>query len=88
RTNWFVDVINEARQHVKDIMQLNDEYEVLFLHGGATTQFMQVPMNLLDHTETAAYCDNGIWGAKAIKEASLFGNVAVVASSKDKNHTY
>ena len=51
-------------------MQLGDEHEVLFLHGGATTQFMQVPMNLLDAGETAAYCDNGIWGGKAaIKEA-------------------
>ena len=88
RTNWFVDVIEEARTLVKQLMQLDDNYEVLFLHGGATTQFMQVPMNLLDNNETAAYCDNGIWGSKAIKEASLFGNVNVVASSKDKNHTY
>lgn len=88
RTNWFIDVINEARQHVKDLMQLSDDYEVLFLHGGATTQFMQVPMNLLDTGETAAYCDNGIWGSKAIKEASLFGNAFVAASSKDKNHKY
>jgi len=88
RSTWFVDVIEEARSLVKELMQLSDEYEVLFLHGGATTQFMQVPMNLLDDGETAAYCDNGIWGSKAAKEASLFGNVNVVASSKDKNHTY
>jgi len=88
RTNWFLDVMQEAKKIVKELMQLNDNYEVLFLHGGATTQFMQVPMNLLDSTETAAYCDNGIWGSKAIKEASLFGNVNIVASSKDKNYTY
>jgi len=69
-------------------MQINDTYEVLFLHGGATTQFMQVPMNLLDDGETAAYCDNGIWGNKAAKEAALFGNVNVVAATSDKNHTY
>jgi len=87
RTNWFVDVINEARALVKELMQLDDEHEVLFLHGGATTQFLQIPMNLLDNDETAAYCDNGIWGSKAIKEASLFGKVNVVASSKDQNHT-
>jgi phosphoserine aminotransferase len=67
---------------------LNDDYEVLFLHGGATTQFMQVPMNILDDNETAAYCDNGIWGAKAIGEARLFGKALVVASSKDKAHSY
>ncbi|MDB5210778.1 MAG: phosphoserine aminotransferase [Sediminibacterium sp.] len=69
-------------------MELDDSYEVLFLHGGATTQFMQVPMNLLDADETAAYCDNGIWGKKASKEASLFGNVNVVADTSDRNHTY
>ncbi|MDE3234582.1 MAG: 3-phosphoserine/phosphohydroxythreonine transaminase [Bacteroidota bacterium] len=88
RTNWFIDVIEEAKNLVKELMQLDDTYEVLFLHGGATTQFMQIPMNLLDTDESAAYCDNGVWGSKAIKEASLFGKVNVVASSKDKNHTY
>ncbi len=88
RTPWFAEVIEEAKALVKELMQLGDEHEVLFLHGGATTQFMQIPMNLLDDGETAAYCDNGIWGSKAIKEASLFGNVNVVASSKAKNHTY
>ena len=88
RSDWFVQVIEEARSLVREIMKLGDEHEVLFLHGGATTQFMQVPMNLLDAGETAAYCDNGIWGAKAIKEAKLFGEVHVACSSKDKNHTY
>lgn len=88
RTSWFGEVMTEARTLVKELMELGDEHEVLFLHGGATTQFMQVPMNLLDDGETAAYCDNGIWGGKAIKEAKLFGNVNVVASSKDKNHSY
>ena len=88
RTNWFVDVLEEARSLVKELMQLKDTHEVLFLHGGATTQFMQVPMNLLDNNETAAYCDNGIWGSKAAKEAALFGNALVVSSSKDKGYTY
>lgn len=88
RTNWFGEVNTEARSLVKELMQLGDEHEVLFLHGGASTQFMQVPMNLLDDGDTAAYCDNGIWGIKAIKEAKLFGNVNTVASSKDKNHSY
>jgi phosphoserine aminotransferase len=69
-------------------MQLNDWHEVLFMHGGASTQFMQVPYNLLNADATAAYIDTGIWGAKAIKEAKLFGNVSVIASSKDRNHTY
>ena len=51
-------------------------------------QFMQVPMNLLNENEMAAYLDCGVWGSKAIKEAKLFGGVEVVASSKDKNYTY
>ncbi len=88
RSNWFVDVMKEARELVKELMALNDEHEVLFLPGGATTQFMQVPMNLLNEEETAAYCDNGIWGSKAIKEAKLFGEVHIACSSEDKNHTY
>src|SRR6476659_52213 len=88
RTAWFGDVITEARSLVKELMQLGDDHEVLFLHGGASTQFMQVPMNLLDHGETAAYIDNGIWGNKAIKEAKLFGNVSIITSTKDKNHSY
>ena len=88
RTEWFADVLEEAKSLIKELMQLDESYEVLYLHGGATTQFMQVPMNLLDEDETAAYCDNGIWGGKAIKEAKLFGNVHIACSSKDENHTY
>ena len=88
RTSHFQEVLNQAIGSVKRLMDVDDSYEVLFLHGGATTQFMQVPMNLLDDNETAAYCDNGIWGNKALKEAAMFGNVLVAASSADKNHTY
>lgn len=88
RTALFMDILQEAVSSVKKLMQLDDAYEVLFLHGGATTQFMQVPMNLLDDGETAAYCNNGIWGNKAAKEAALFGNVQVVSDSGDKAHTY
>jgi phosphoserine aminotransferase len=88
RTELFLQVMNEARSLVKELMQLNGDKEVLFLHGGASTQFFQVPMNLLDEGETAAYLDCGIWGTKAIKEAKVFGNVDVVASSRDKGYTY
>ncbi|MEN9685789.1 MAG: hypothetical protein RLZZ28_1575 [Bacteroidota bacterium] len=87
RTPWFQDILNEAVSSVKQLMQLDDSYEVLFLHGGATTQFMQVPMNLLDTHETAAYCDNGIWGKKASKEAANFGHVAIVSDSTNNQHT-
>jgi phosphoserine aminotransferase len=87
RTALFQSVMDEAVAAVKTLMQIGDDYEVLFLHGGATTQFMQVPMNLLDTHETAAYCDNGIWGNKAIKEAANFGNIQVVTDSTANNHT-
>jgi phosphoserine aminotransferase len=88
RTEFFYAVIDEARALVKELMQLDNDHEVLFLHGGATTQFFQVPMNLLNENETASYLDCGTWGSKAIKEAKLFGNVNMVASSKDKGYTY
>lgn len=88
RTPAFEEVINEAVSLVKELMQLKDDKEVLFLHGGASTQFMQVPMNILEQGATAAYLDAGVWGSKAIKEAKLFGNIITVGSSKDKNYTY
>jgi phosphoserine aminotransferase len=88
RTPLFQSVLDEAVQLVKELMKLDNDHEVLFLHGGATTQFFQIPMNLLNENQTAAYLDCGTWGTKAIKEAKLYGNVEVVASSKDKNYTY
>jgi phosphoserine aminotransferase len=87
RTPAFGEVMNEARSSVKQLMQLSEEYEVLFLHGGATTQFMQVPMNFMDASDTAAYCINGIWGKKAAKEAAFFGNVLVATDTADCDHT-
>jgi phosphoserine aminotransferase len=88
RTALFQSVLDETVNLAKELMKLDADHEVLFLHGGATTQFFQVPMNLLNENQTAAYLDCGVWGSKAIKEARLFGNVEVVASSKDKNYTY
>jgi phosphoserine aminotransferase len=88
RTSHFVEVVTEAQTIVKRLMGLDDAYEVLFLQGGATMQFMQVPMNLLDENGLAAICDNGVWGNKAVKEAGLFGPVKVVSDTADKKHTY
>ena len=88
RTTLFQEVMDETQALVKELMQLDDEHEVLFLHGGATTQFMQVPINLLDDKETAAYTDTGVWSSKAIKEAKLFGKVEVVCSSKESNFNF
>lgn len=87
RTSTFQAIMDEARALVKELMQLDEDREVLFLHGGASTQFMQVPMNLLDDKEMAAYADTGVWGLKAIKEAKLFGKVEVVCTGKESNYT-
>ncbi len=86
RTPLFEAVMSEARALVKELMQLGNDHEVLFLHGGATTQFMQVPMNLLNENEVAAYTETGTWAVKAIKEAKLFGHVEIVGSSKETNY--
>ena len=88
RTPLFESVLDEARSLVRELMDLGPEYEILFLHGGGTTQFMQVPMNLLDEAGTAAYIDTGVWSSKAISYARQFGKVKVLASSQDANYTY
>ena len=86
RTPLFVAVMDEARLLVKELMQLDNDHEVLFMHGGATTQFMQVPMNLLNESGLAVYTDSGTWAIKAIKEAKLFGHVEIAGSSKENNY--
>src|ERR1044071_2833567 len=67
RTSLFQSVMDEAVSLVKELMNLDSDHEVLFLHGGATTQFMQVPMNLLNENDSAAYTDTGTWANKAVK---------------------
>lgn len=84
----FTAVIEEANALMKEITGLPDGYQVLWLTGGASTQFYQVPFNLLNEDETAAYLDTGTWANKAIKEAKAFGRIEVVASSKEQNYTY
>lgn len=79
--------MDEAVALVKELMHLSTEQEVLFLHGGASTQFMQVPMNLLDEKGVAAYTETGTWANKALKEARLFGTVSIAGSSKDTGYT-
>jgi phosphoserine aminotransferase len=88
RSKEYEAVVKEACQLVRDILKLNDDYAVLFLQGGASTQFDMIPMNLLDEGETAAYVNTGVWASRAIKEAKMFGNVNVLASSEDKNFNY
>lgn len=86
RSKEFTAVIDEAQQLVKELLEIPEGYQVLFLGGGASMQFCMVPFNLLN--KKAAYIDTGTWASNAIKEAKLFGEVDVVASSADKNYTY
>ena len=86
RSKEFTAVIEEAQQLVKELLEVPEGYHVLFLGGGASMQFCMVPYNLLK--KKAAYLDTGTWASNAIKEAKLFGEVDVVASSKDKNYTF
>lgn len=88
RTKMFEAVLEEAISLLKDLMNLDADHEALFMHGGASTQFFQVPMNLLDATRRAAYTDTGAFAAKALKEAKAFGGVDVVCSSKSANYSY
>lgn len=88
RSKPFVAVLEEAQARVKSLLNVSDEYSVLFLTGGASSQFYMTAMNLLNQEDTAGYLDTGAWSTKAIKEARHFGNIEMVASSKDKNYTY
>lgn len=86
RSKEFQAVIDEATALVKELLEIPEGYSVLFLGGGASMQFCMVPYNLL--SKKAAYLETGTWASNAIKEARLFGEVDVVASSKDANFTY
>ena len=86
RSKEFQAVIDEANALVKELLDIPAGYEVLFLGGGASMQFCMIPYNFLK--KKAAYLDTGVWASKAIKEAKLFGDVEVVASSKEANYTY
>ncbi|MFT5816943.1 MAG: phosphoserine aminotransferase [Bacteroidia bacterium] len=86
RSKEFVAVMDEARSLVKKIMKLGDDYEVIYLQGGASMQFVMTAMNLLE--TKAAYTKTGTWAKNAIKEAQAFGKVDVLGSSEDKNFSY
>jgi phosphoserine aminotransferase len=86
RSKDFQAVIDEAVALFKEQLSIPEGYQVLFLGGGASMQFCMIPFNLLE--KKAAYLETGVWAKKAIKEAKLFGEVQVVASSADKNFSY
>lgn len=85
RDNVFVEIAEQAEKDLRDLMGISDDYAVLFLQGGASSQFAMVPMNLLGEGQTADYINTGQWSKKAIKEAGRYGNINVAASSEDTN---
>lgn len=89
RSKDFVPVMDEARAIVKRLMKLGDDYEVIYVGGGASLQFLMVPFNLMKKDNgKAAYLDTGTWAAGAIKEAKKLGTVDVVGSSKEENYSF
>ena len=86
RAKDFQPVVDEAEALLKELLDVPEDFTVLFLGGGASMQFCMVPFNFLE--KKAAYLNTGTWSKKAIKEAKLFGEVVEVASSADKNFTY
>ncbi|MBS7563081.1 3-phosphoserine/phosphohydroxythreonine transaminase [Mucilaginibacter sp. Bleaf8] len=88
RSADFEAVLAEAVKLVKELLEVPEGYSVLFLQGGASTQFAMVPYNLLPDGGKAAYLESGVWANKAIKEAKYFGTPEIVATSKESNFTY
>ncbi len=86
RTPGWERVMKETADLWRELLNIPDNYKVLFLGGGASTQFFHVPANLLG--KKAAYLQTGVWAKKAVKEAKFYGEVEVVASSEDKNYSY
>jgi phosphoserine aminotransferase len=85
RSAEFEAVLDEAISLVKELFNVPEGYSVLFLQGGASTQFAMVPYNLLPSTGKAAYVESGVWANKALKEAKFFGDVEVLATAKEDN---
>src|SRR5690606_11684464 len=89
RDPTFVDIINSARNQTLDLLKLkNKGYSALFLQGGASLEFVRIAYNLLSANGTAGYINTGNWSNNAQKEASYFGKIVEVASSKNKNYSY
>ncbi len=88
RSKEFEEVVVETERLVRELLNVPEDYSILFLQGGATQQFAMVPMNLLPENGRAAYLDTGVWATKAAKEAKKVGHVEIVASSSDQNYSY
>ena len=88
RSKEFIAVVDETKALLRELLAVPDNYSILLLHGGARQQFALVPLNLQATGSPSAYLDSGSWSSKALKEAQKFGEVRVVASSKDQNYNH
>ena len=88
RSPEYQAIIDKAERDLRDVMNIPDDYAVLFLQGGASTQFAMVPLNLMTRSGKADYIITGQWAKKAYKEAARYGNARAVASSEDKTFSY
>ncbi len=88
RSQAFIDVMNKAKNLVKELLEVPNGYSVLFLQGGASLEFLMVPLNLMKVNGKAAYTDTGAWAKKAIEEAKKLGEVNIIGDSSDKNYNY
>ena len=88
RSKDFEEVHNRAITLLRELMNIPDTYEVLFLQGGASLQFSMIPMNFLQEDKMAHYILSGSWSEKALKEAKDFGETRALASSKEANYTH
>ncbi len=85
RSKEFMAVADEAEENLRELLKIPENYKVLFLQGGASSQFFMIPMNLLGSQKKATYLNTGTWAKKAIKEAKLFGNIDVPFSSEERS---
>ena len=88
RSKEYQAIIDEAERDLREVMSIPDNYTVLFLQGGASTQFAMVPLNLMNKNKKADYIITGQWAKKAYKEAARYGNARAIASSEDKTFSY
>ena len=88
RSKEYAEIHTKASELVRELMRLPNEYKILWMQGGASTQFFMVPVNLRQEGKPMEYANTGAWAKKAIKEAKLYGDVNIVASSEDKNFSY
>ena len=88
RSPEYQEIFHNAMDNLRKLMDVPANYKILFLQGGASSQFAMVPLNLFSANKKADYVNTGVWSKKAIAEAKRFGNIRVVASSEDKNFSY